>query len=56
MAGQRTIAGTRKKPRAGKPQKGRKAASKKELLDHEQVPDLDFGGIPERNLKKNLGC
>ena len=24
--------------------------------DHEDVDERDFGGIPNRNLKKNLGC
>ena len=35
------------------------AAPKKNVPDNEKlIPEkpFDFGGLPERNLKKNLGC
>ena len=37
----------------------KKSAIKKEVAERDQ-PDIekgfDFGGLPNRNLKKNLGC
>jgi len=44
---------------------GKKKASKKPKVKEKEVPPsvekekekpFDFGGLPERSLKKNLGC
>lgn len=42
----------KEKPTKAKQPKG---APKKEIVDPDEKP-FDFGGIPERSLKKNLGC
>jgi hypothetical protein len=44
--------GKKKALKKVKPQ-GRKVEEEKELSDEKQ---FDFGGIPARDLKKNLGC
>jgi hypothetical protein len=37
----------------GKPAESRKAD---ETPEEEKTKTMDFGGLPDRNLKKNLGC
>lgn len=45
--------GRRKKPAAGnKPSQAKKPPPEAEEMEKA----FDFGGIPDRNLKKNLGC
>lgn len=43
-----------------KKKEGKKAKDKSKKQPPEQEADkdhgFDFGGLPERNLKKNLGC
>jgi len=45
-----------KKLKAGKVDLESKRRSKTEPPSKETVKTLDFGVIPDRNLKKNLGC
>jgi len=44
------------KLKAGKVTQQSKKRSKTELPSKKTDKPLDFGGIPDRNLKKNLGC
>lgn len=48
-----------KKKKVGKGEVPEKQAGSRQKTDH-PVEDgekkFDFGGLPERNLKKNLGC
>lgn len=45
-----------KKPKAKKKLKTLPAKPKNLPPQDEEDKPFDFGGIPERNLKKNLGC
>ena len=51
---------SKKKRRVTKLKKDKTVLSKQDSLSrklsYESNPDFDFGGIPERNLKKSLGC
>jgi len=44
----------KKKSKSAKAKPEEKKQPPKE--EAEKNPDFDFGGIPDRNLKKNLGC
>jgi len=48
----------RKKTRDKQESKNKSAQIKKveETADDEKTDAMDFGGLPNRNLKKNLGC
>jgi hypothetical protein len=41
--------------KTGNAKKASKVNKKPELKEEETNP-MDFGGLPSRNLKKNLGC
>ena len=45
--------GKKKAVKKGKPLQPK--AAQKQIADEEEKP-FDFGGIPSRDLKKNLGC
>jgi hypothetical protein len=45
-----------KKLKSGKVPQQTKEGSQNELPAKETGKPLNFGGIPDRNLKKNLGC
>jgi hypothetical protein len=36
--------------------KSAETSKKAETADDEKTDAIDFGGLPNRNLKKNLGC
>lgn len=45
------------KKKVQKLNRAKKEASKAEIKEKSEYKDqFDFGGIPERDLKKNLGC
>ena len=39
-----------------KPKKAKKEEPKKFLPPEEKEEQFNFGGLPQRDLKKNLGC
>jgi hypothetical protein len=46
----------RKKQKGIPETKGKPAENKIAESAHEQENPFDFGGLPQRDLKKNLGC
>ena len=46
----------KKKEQADNEKDSRKTAGKKKENQSEEVEEHDFGGLPDRDLKKNLGC
>lgn len=50
---------SKKKTKYGKPEKSKaspKADQPKQQFDNGEEKPMDFGGITNRDLKKNLGC
>ena len=46
----------RAKPKTNKTQKASAPPKPDQKREDEKDDAMDFGGIPNRNLKKNLGC
>ena len=50
----------KKKPKKGAENSGQKDIEEKKAKETPEVPEedkpFDFGGLPNRDLKKNLGC
>jgi hypothetical protein len=44
------------KKKAAKKSKPKEAGSKQKEVEKQEEKPFDFGGIPNRDLKKNLGC
>ena len=57
-----TVQSKRNNMKAGKKREGKKVSTKKSAkkgkpnTEEGKPEDFDFGGLPDRDLKKNLGC
>ncbi len=46
----------REKPKRSDKTKANREVEKNQPVDREEDKPFDFGGLPNRDLKKNLGC